>query len=569
MCEDRPWVITAPWWRWPKLGAAGRDPRATAPVIQKYDRSDPVSGFVKEPQKTLAYGADDVVQQVMPYAAPAGKKTRLSDWYLVPTTTRKVFLPSHKRFYLVVCELHCDSRGLPSVSRDKVCETGFVVRRRQLSFAPEHAPEAAGILADIGSLTARIAEIDRGGGRLLKKRVQVTGGGVFGASASPAASSSRVDDKVAARRADLQAQLSAARARLARWKNDAGAVSVAEGWVADPTAENVGAWQVVQDAPAAVEEVVYPLSALVADPRSASHDAAGKTIWFGMIHAGSREVDASGKPRFDEATRYEVRCFVRRHRCDCPKTGERNDCGGELVWSAPAEAFQLAPHFDPVGTGNHPVHIQMPDIPTLAATVGARLPVAMHFPVSSALNISADKDSKPQNPGTNATAAQICFFSIPLITIVATFVLNLFLPIVVFLFGLWFLLGLKFCIPPSLSVAGGIDLNLQANLSASIDVALSASVGVDANAVLTGNLGADLNMALAGRLDAAETSPGSGNYTPNGATVGATLTSAFTNTALGPLDRVAGRDHKAEVNATDITAGTLWVPRVERWEVGA
>ncbi len=50
------------------------------------------------------------------------------------------------------------------------------------------------------------------------------------------------------------------------------------------------------------------------------------------------------------------------------------------------------------------------------------------------------------------TPVQICSFSIPLITIVATFVFKLFLPIVMLVFELWFLLRLKFCIPPSIEV---------------------------------------------------------------------------------------------------------------------
>jgi hypothetical protein len=55
-------------------------------------------------------------------------------------------------------------------------------------------------------------------------------------------------------------------------------------------------------------------------------------------------------------------------------------------------------------------------------------------------------------------------------------VLNLFLPIVVFLFGLWWMLALKFCIPPSFSfgaggaarvaLAGNLDLAIQAELDA-------------------------------------------------------------------------------------------------------
>jgi hypothetical protein len=466
------------------------------------------------------------------------------------------------------------------VSRDKVCEAGFVVRRRRLSFAAAHAPQAAALVKQIGELSGQIARIDRGGGRVLKKRVQVTGGGVFGMAAAPATAST-VDARYAARRAELAAQLEAARTQLAQWKVDSGAVSVAEGWIADPTSDNVGAWQAVDETPRAVEETIYPLTPLVPDPRQATHDAAGKTLWFGVVPGGSREVDAAGNPRYDDETKYEIRCFVRRHCCHLPKTGQRNDCPGELVWSAPTEAWQLAAFFDPTGTGNHPINIKMPDIPALAATVGSRLPVAMQFPKGSALNVSADKDLKPQNKGTNA-GFQICFFSIPLITIVATFVLNLFLPIVVFLFGLWFLLGLKFCIPPSFSLAGGLglDLSLKGSLGVQIDAALGGSISLDAD-VLAGLIGTDLNASLTGSFDAIEVPGGSGHWVPIADTVGDRMTKgggaaglpAYSNQALGQLDRVVGRSHENEPHPNTPPA-PAWVPgplepRVERWEVGA
>jgi hypothetical protein len=322
-----------------------------------------------------------------------------------------------------------------------------------------------------------------------------------------------------------------------------------------------------------VEETIYPLSPLVPDPRKAEHDGTGKTIWFGMVPAGSREVEVSGRARFDDATRYEARCFVRRHRCDCPRTGERNDCGGELVWSAPTAVFQLASHFDPVGTGNHPVNIQMPDIPTLAASVGARLPVRMTFPPDSALNIKAGDDFKPSSPSRNTGFEQICFFSIPLITIVATFVLNLFLPIVVFLFGLWFLLGLKFCIPPSLSFAGGAEAQLDVDLSLKIDAALSVDVR------LAGNLGTDLNLMVSGHTlgTVLPDPPGSPagykhDYAPLPETPGAKMTDAtdgYDNDALKGFRTGLRKDRTAEVNAGDVTTGLVWAPRVERWEVGA
>ena len=57
--------------------------------------------------------------------------------------------------------------------------------------------------------------------------------------------------------------------------------------------------------------------------------------------------------------------------------------------------------------------------------------------------------------------AAICSFAIPLITIVATFVFKLFLPILVVLFNLWFLLKLRFCIPPSVELGGDVDAALD------------------------------------------------------------------------------------------------------------
>jgi len=592
VCDDHPWTLTAPWWGWTKTGHTGPKPRATQPLLQMYESSDPVSGFVKDPQKRLAYTDPDVVWRPVALPAETGaKRSRLRDWTLVKdaANTRKLFLPSHKRFYLVVCELHCDSPGLPMVNREKVCETGFVVRRRSLSFGAEHAPAAQALVDQITDLSAQLAAIERGGSaRLLKKRAMMTRGGVIGMISTLASPppQGRVADAVKAkdelRRAQLRTQIAAARTQLLAWKDESGAVSVAEGWIPDADAENVGAWAVVDDRPSTLEEVVYPLSPLVADPRNLAHDATGKTIFFGFLPTGSREVEINGTPRFDENTRYEVRCFVRRHQCDCPKTGERNDCGGELVWSADTEVFQLAAHFDPVGTGNHPVNIQMPDIPTLAATVGAKLPVAFHFPADSALNIQADKDGKPQNPSSNAGFPQICFFSIPLITIIAMFVLNLFLPIVVFLFGLWFLLGLKFCILPSITLAGGVSLDVHADLDLKIEAALSVDVDVDADLTLMGDLAADFNLLAGGGLEMNAPFPppgGNPHFTPLPDTPGFLFTEGdagkdppvkgYSNTAVAEMQATLAKDNSDEVKAGDVTASLLWAPRVERWEVGA
>ena len=569
MCDGHPWRLVAPWWRWPRLGEPGRSVRATRPALQKYDTSDPVSLFVRDPQRALAYTADDEVHEAIPYPAlPAGsKRTRFADHFLRSTGTRKLFLPRHRRFYLVVCELHCDTPGFPSVARDRVCEAGFVVRRRRLAFRQEDSGRAADLAREAGSLSAAIARIDRGSTRrVLRKRHRVTPAGVFGAAAAAgAATASRVDAALGAsaagERARLQARVAEVRAELLKWRSEAGAAFVGEAWVPSD-ADGMGAWQVAGETPDEVVEKVYPLYPLVPDPRAAGHDAAGKTLYFGMIPMTGREVDAAGSARFDDRSRYQVRCFVRRHRCGCPKTGEPNDCGGELVWSEPTEVFQLAPHFDPVGTGNQPVTIQLPDIPVLAATQGARLPVAMVSPEGSSLNFSVvDGEPQPSQPG----GFQVCFISIPLITIVATFVLNLFLPIVVFVFNLWFLLGLKLCIPPSVSLGAGAQAHadIQGELDLAIEADLDVNVGILA--------GADLNLALTGGhglrtggdgvLDDAdlEAPEFAGSDSP-----GWRLAQDYTPAALVELQSAvtaAAPEPKQE--------SPLWVPRVQRWEVGA
>ncbi|HEX8695867.1 MAG TPA: hypothetical protein VF746_25855 [Longimicrobium sp.] len=574
-CDDRPWKLIAPWWRWPKLvpqtpGAPKRDVRSTRPVVQKYDTSDPVSLFVKEPQKSLLYGDDDIVQKVV--AGPDVKPSKtLSRYSLQPTGVRKLFLPTHKRFYLVVCELHCDQAGLPSVSRDKVCEAGFVVRRCRLSFRREHAALAAELVQKAGALTAQLAKVERSGQqRVLKKRHRVTKGGVFGAMAGAALAPAKsklaqaLDASTAAKRAELQTQLAAVRADIAKWKVDADAVTLAEGWVPSGT-ENVGSWQVVGETPEEVTEQVYPLYPLVADPRTAGHDAEGKTLYFGMLPVSSREVEAGGTARFDDASRYQVRCYVRRHRCDCPKTGERNDCGGELVWSEASDVFQLAAPFDPVGTGNHPVTIQLPDIPALAATVGARLPVQMVSPAGSAMSFQVD-DDKPVD-GRLGELPQICFISIPLITIVATFVFMLFLPIVVFVFQLWFLLGLRFCILPSVSFSAGAELHadiegeLGLHVGAELDVLLAADIGLAG----LGDSGLkDTNFD--GTLDTADLQDpafADSDSPP------AQIRAAYTTEALRSLRDQVATDRSDEVEAGSVLVGLAYEPRVERWEVGA
>jgi hypothetical protein len=151
----------------------------------------------------------------------------------------------------------------------------------------------------------------------------------------------------------------------------------------------------------------------------------------------------------------------------------------------------------------------------------------------------------------------------------------------VFLFGLWFLLGLKFCIPPSLSLSAGaaahVDLEgkIGASLSAGLEVELEAEINADV--LLTGNLAADFNLVT---LDDPSLNtlvpffpgppqPIAEHYVANNGTLGDQLTDERENFAVATLREQMLSDRTEEVEAGDVTASVVWVPRVERWEVGA
>jgi hypothetical protein len=147
----------------------------------------------------------------------------------------------------------------------------------------------------------------------------------------------------------------------------------------------------------------------------------------------------------------------------------------------------------------------MPDFGELAAQVAA-LPLNKFSPVKvvqpQSLNFDVN-DGKAENGGVGFP--QICFFAIPLITIVAFFVLKLFLPVVVFLFGLFFLLQLKFCIPPSVQIAADLKAEIEAippGLEVDLDVEFDASLNLgftvsDLNADLKAGIAADAGVTAA------------------------------------------------------------------------
>ncbi len=501
MSDVRPWLLLAPWYRWPGQGVPDEQTaRTTVPAFQKYDTSSCVKAFIKDPQHCLTFVEEDHVQYLerlpaLP-ALPApfvGRNRRLSDNHLVTTQTRKLYLDSHKRFYLVVCELHCDAPGLPSADRKAVCQTGFVVRRRRVVY--EKRGEQAAV-KHLRGISAAVLNMSIANGFVHKPARFARHEGLGEETALVTDALSEAAARARRRASD---HLLSARRRLLAWADEYGAQMLIEGWVPTPF-EHVGAWQATTDATDAISETVYPLYPLIPDPTTTVHAGHGRTIYFGLLPTGGADVDDSGNPRFDDQSLYEVHCFVRRHDPNCPRQQGRQDCHGPLTWSGATERYRLAAHYDLNGTSHRPVTIQLPDIPALQAQAaslkpGQGAPVRMVSPPGSSFVFA--QDGKIPGGGSMSPAGEICSFAIPLITIVATFVLNLFLPIVMLVFGLWFLLKLKFCLPPSLTVQAQVTAELAMlppGVDLSVDIDLKA--GVTANTNLQAKLSADLNAQL-------------------------------------------------------------------------
>lgn len=525
------WLLVGPWYRWkqPGLPAAGR---ASAPSLQKFAGNNFIPEFLARPQHSLKY--DPVIDVVNNFdlvkldksawakmffllnnkgepASPADKSNdNIFKSRLAPTDLRKLYQPTHDRHYLVTCELHCDLPGFPRVTRDQVCQAGFVVRRRS-STNPNNV--------SLDAIKAEVAKVRLQEGTLYELYTLEQAG--VGASADMAANVSAQQLKVAQAKgkaswAELvayqQGELDKARKALDDWYQSKGISTKVEGWfpimVKGRPSTTFGEWRALSEAQQVQEtwqgddqasEHTYPMFALVPDVREPDHDAAGRTMYYGVVPTTSLQHDMQGQARFDDQFTYEVRCFVRRHEPCLGRVGKQPDCHGPLTWSLPTEAFRVAAPFDVLGSANRPITIKMPDLRELAAQAAMRpkgrlSPVRMVQPQ----HMSPKTDGSGLTDGSMSGEA-ICSFSIPLITIIALFVLNLFLPIVVFVFQLWFLLVFRFCIPPQVSVSAGLDaalavtppsVDLDADFSVKVSGVDTLVKAVDLAAHLIGGTGA-------------------------------------------------------------------------------
>ena len=438
------WKLVAPWYRWERVDdieQAQRAAEADRPVIQKFVSDEFVAEFLDDPQRSVVYDPKDERQEVVDADMLVGpglvkRLSTLSGTKLQADGTRKLFLPAHQRFYIATVGLHCDRPGFPRVDPASVDEIGFVIRRHRTSIPEDAEPEIAKQLHAIAGARAKAtvqAQYDRA--RARARSLRPFGGAARRRVASPSAAT------VAAAR-----EVEIARRKLRSFAVEAGVETSTEGWV--PTGEgSFGAWVPIDD-PDELIERTYPMRQLVAAPDDPDHAAVDGTIFFASVPTNSDEVDSTGSHRFDERHTYELVVYARRDDGPCP---------GPLVWSKPTLKFTLASFYDPDGCAQRPTEVRLPDFKQLAAST-ARPSVKMTAPVESAL--PTDFGAGIPAPGSKQVdngSEEICFFSIPLITIVALFLLNIVLPIVVLVFSLWWMLALKFCIPPSADIALGFE----------------------------------------------------------------------------------------------------------------
>jgi hypothetical protein len=454
-------MLVGPWWEWPSQTGHGR---TSHPSLQKYETPDLVNTFLADPQLRLKFIPDiDQVATVGRPSSPMGISARTL------TGVRKLYLDTHHRHYLVTCELHCDATGFPAVTRDQVCQSGFVIRRRLYDVPAGEQPASRQLLRRLAGARQQLASAEA---ELATARArQVASLNVSRLEVRREAAAKLVAQHQAAVR-DWASRIGLSR-RLEGWiPQGVGAdghyvdmpacpaASGAPGTAAPPAAvAGVGRWKDVEELPDELAEGWFPLRPLVADPSKPESDATGATIFFGLVPTGTADVDRNGRARFDDDSTYEIRCFVRRHKAVCPRTGPQCHC--PIVWSDPTESYQLAPHFDLQGTSMRPVTVQLPDLAKLQSD-------ALTLPLGSAAGVimKSPQTLMPTSssfpPTGTIGGAEVCSFAIPLITIVATFVFTLFLPIVILIFQLWFMLLLKFCIPPEVNPTAGLQAALAA-----------------------------------------------------------------------------------------------------------
>ncbi len=453
-------ALRAPWYVRERGGLVLRDPAARRPALQMYDDTDFAQRIVADPRDSLAFGTDDLWSYPIPVtpSTSATGRARLATWQLITTDLRKLYQPNHNRFYAVVVEVFCDEPGLPRAGSHDDIEVGFVMRRRTTSVSGARAPHRK----VARNLVVELAQQQKASLR---------------------------EDKLSKDVRELWWADQAWRRRFAEDnREDLDQLSITsqtQGWFTAPDGSR--GWKPMDEA--TDEEVEQSFTMWRLPAREGECAAAStRSTWFGLVPTYSAEHslaprDAVNPPRpeakFDDHGIYEVHCFVRRR----PAKGKEG-CPPELWWNeAPSEPFRLASPMDPQGTSKRLTSITLPDLRRLAARAGQPMGpggVAITTPPDSQLVFNPFGDIPKSGSGKIGAGGGICTFALELFFIVAFFLFLMFLPIIVLAFQLWWMLALRFCIPPSIgfSITADFMADASVDFSAGVDVAIDAELDV-------------------------------------------------------------------------------------------
>ncbi len=456
-------VLRSPWYDRVREGIDLRSPTAMRPRLQMYDNPQFVKQLLWDPADSVTFGDDDVWTYPVP-ATPSitdNTRLRLATSKLVRTNLRKLYQPIHQRFYVVVVEVFCDAPGLPRAGLHDEIDVSFQMRRLNTSLTAKGRP-ARRVAAELVHAMAKAQDIQTA---TMAPDVR----DVWWADVAwrRQFAKDHADDLAAIKSStDLQQ------------------------WLTTPAGH--GRWRTVEDPNDPLldgeHEETIPMWRLPVREIDADLDCEGpetRSLWFGVVPTFSDEhwlaPQPGGKPplpepKLDDHAIYQIECIVSQPRPGCPP----------LTWvSAPTEPFRLADPMDPAGTKNRTVTITLPDLRRLAARAGEQQGpggVRVVTPPDSQLMVNPFKGIPESGAGRVGAGGAICTFAFELFFLVAFFLFLMFLPIVVLAFQLWWMLALRFCIPPSIGFAATADFIATGKVIA--DVGLDAEFRAEFNIAL-------------------------------------------------------------------------------------
>ncbi len=451
--------LRAPWWARESVRAR----RAWSPVIQMYAGSDFVDQVRADVTVSLRSDETDRWGYPVPVTltdALRGRE-RLSTHRIVRSNIRKLYQPSHDRFYVLAVEVLCDRPGLPLAGMHDDIEVGFVLRRQVLEFGSD--------TKSVRKLACTLMD-EMAKGQLDDVEVAA------GAEESDIRElhwSEQAVAEFAERNGGLIAQ-ACPRAGRQAWIKERG---------------KQGQWMPTAAGLPEADEETFPMWRLPKRENDCAA-AASRSVWIGVVPTFSADhgLDPKAKPetkvpvpKLDDHGIYELVCYVRQK----PEPGKEN-CPRATWISAPSEPFRLAAPMDPEGTKNRIVTITAPDLRALAAQAGKPFTGGLRIvtPPRSQFVFNPFKDGKVPQAGEGRLGAGggVCMFAFELFFIVALFLFLMFLPVVILVFQLWWMLALRLCIPPAAgfgaladaAAGGSLDLNAPGSFRTDLDVALGA-----------------------------------------------------------------------------------------------